>query len=688
MFVSPARALLARYRGGVTAAAGVVLLTVFGLLEPLEHWSLSRLFDLRGPRLPVMPIVIVGIDEPSLSALEQSRPLPHAMHARLIHTLAAAQPLAIGLAVVLDSPSARTASDDAALGEALQRAGNVVLGASVAPSAEGGGAVIGPAPPLQRAAASVGIVDLAPDGDGTVRRVRPFVGAGSEAIPGIDTALYRVATASGLKAAPLPAEDEILINYSGPPGTFPRVPYHRVVRGEVPYESLRGKILLVGPTAPPMHDAFPTAFTDGDELMPGVEIHANVLETFLLGTHVRELPRLASAVVALVAALGAAALALRWGALRAGAAVALLVVVVGVLAFLSFVYAEVWMRGTTAALALGLGYGAAVADLVVRGQRERQRLSPFFSAPTLRRLERRGGEGGLGVHRRPVTVLFCDIAGFTALADKLAPTEVAELLHEYLSTVTEAIFAHGGTVDTYAGDSVVALFNAPLEDRDHALHAMRAALELQERVQRLSARWESRLTTPIRVGIGVNTGEAVVGALGSRQRLAYTAVGDVVDLGRRLKTLTSEYGAAIVVSEPTRRQLGPGILTRELGQMTLPGRAQPVKVYAVLLADIRRYRRAELDVAATLILLGAGQSCLVATRDVSEGGMALGGVPPSWVPGTRVEIRCEEGRLSRPLLAEGVIAWRRGGEAGITFAGLDTVTGPTVASYVAAQRDR
>jgi PilZ domain len=113
-----------------------------------------------------------------------------------------------------------------------------------------------------------------------------------------------------------------------------------------------------------------------------------------------------------------------------------------------------------------------------------------------------------------------------------------------------------------------------------------------------------------------------------------------------------------------------------------------VKIYGVLPADIRKHPRAVLDVAATLVLLGAGQTCLVTTRDVSEGGMALGGVPQTWQAGTRVEIRCEGGLLPRPLLTEGVIAWRRGDEAGITFVALDPDAAPTVAEYVARRRRR
>jgi hypothetical protein len=220
------------------------------------------------------------------------------------------------------------------------------------------------------------------------------------------------------------------------------------------------------------------------------------------------------------------------------------------------------------------------------------------------------------------------------------------------------------------------------------MNAMRTALEMQERTLAVSARWESRLGAVIRSGIGINTGDAVVGTMGSRQRLEYTAIGDTINLGSRLEALTKEHGVAIIISEFTQAALPADFLTRELGEVTVRGRLQPVKIYGVLPADIRKHPRAVLEVAATLVLLGAGQTCLVTTRDVSEGGMALGGVPAAWAPGTRVEVRCEGGLLPTPLLAEGVIVWRRGDEAGISFTEVDPGAAPVVADYVATRGRR
>jgi class 3 adenylate cyclase len=344
--------------------------------------------------------------------------------------------------------------------------------------------------------------------------------------------------------------------------------------------------------------------------------------------------------------------------------------------------------GATAAMgAVGLSMLlTAIVGKLVRGRRAWRRLAPFFPPAVLREIARRD-PADLAPRRRLVTVLSSDLRGFTALAELLEPAAVAELLRDYLTEVTQAVFKHGGTLVSCAGDSLVALYNAPLDDPVHACRAVRTALELQEITLQVSARWQTKLGVTIRPGIGITTGEAVVGTMGPSDRLTYTAVGATIDLGSRLQLLTREYGVGIVIGESTRRGLDREFLTRRLGEVTGPGATPPVSIHGVLPADIRKQPRAVLEVAATLVLLGAGQTCLVTTRDVGEGGMALGGVPTAWGVGIRVEIRCEGGLLPNPLLAEGIIAWRRADEAGITFVGLDGDAAPTVAKYVAA-RDR
>jgi adenylate cyclase len=676
--------LVVPYLGGLGAGLMVAVLAAVGLLEGLEHGSLSRFFEIRGPRQPTAPIVIVSIDESSVIELNQQWPFPRAMHGQLIRRLAEDKPLAIGVDLIFDVPSARGPADDEALGAAVARAGNVILGAAPQMDVQAFYTREDPNMPLpviRRGAAGVAPVNLVADADSHVRRAPVRVRLGEEAVLGFDAQLHRLAVGAGLGAAPLPAANEILINFNGPPRTFPWVPYYRIVSGEVPPDFFRGKIVLIGPTSEVMHDVFPTAFARGGD-MPGVEIHANVLETYVRGNSIREVPRAVSTALTIVAALLGAALVVRLHAARALAAAALLWVILTVFAYLGFLYADVWMRGMAGTLALVLGYGATVVENFVREQREKRRLSQFFSPEVLREVVRHRDEASLGSARRLVTVLFSDLRGFTSLSEKLEPEQVAEMLREYLTEMTEIVFKHGGTVDKYIGDCVMALWNVPFEDPQHAANAVRTGLEFQERTLEVSTRWRARLGVDLRNGVGINTGEAVVGTMGSRQRLEYTAIGDTINLGSRLESITKDYGVAIIISEFTRRYLGDEFLTRELGDVTVKGKTQPVKIYAVLPADIRKHPRAALEAAATLLVIGAGEAHLVTTRDISEGGIAVIGVPGAWGAGTKVEVRCEGGLLPKALVAEGVIAWRREELAGITFAELEPALVPAVADYV------
>ena len=223
-------------------------------------------------------------------------------------------------------------------------------------------------------------------------------------------------------------------------------------------------------------------------------------------------------------------------------------------ALAGFVLVDTWLRVMAASVALVLGYGATVIENFVREQRERRRLSQFFSPDVVREVVRHKDEGSLTTGRRLVTVLFSDIRGFTSISEKLEPEQVAEMLREYLSEMTEIVFKHGGTVDKYIGDCIMALYNVPFEDPEHAIKAVRTGLEFQERTIAVSQRWEAKLGIAIRNGVGINTGEAVVGTLGSRQRLEYTAIGDTINLGSRLESITKDYKTNISsASSPTSR---------------------------------------------------------------------------------------------------------------------------------------
>ena len=697
--------LLRKQLCGIGAALFVVALVLVGPLERWEYLWFDQLFELRGPRPPTAPIVIVTIDESSFQELSLQWPFPRALHGELIDRIRAERPLVIGLDIIFDSDSMFGRKDDEALGAAVARAGNVVLVSAGAKDDQRrlvaeGGKVRGverevsnmPLPVIRKGATAVAPINMAPDPDSHVRRVPVRVRVpdplkGYEWWLAFDAQLHQQAQAAGLPVKPIPDAREVLINFRGGPRTFQWVPYYRVVTDE--YNEIkglfRGKIVLIGSTSEVQHDVFATAFARGGD-MPGVEIHANALETLIRGDPIREVPKPLSTVLAVVAALAGSALVVRLHALRALVVTVVLFVVGFLLAYAGFLLADVWMRGVACTFALVLGYGATVVENFVHTQLYKRRLSPFFSPDVLRALVRARDEQSLGPRRRVATVLFSDIRGFTSISERLQPEQVEEMLGEYLTEMTQIVFNHRGSVDKYMGDGIMALYNAPFEDPEHALNAIRTGLEFQERALAVSARWQEKLGVAIRIGVGINTGEMLVGTLGSRQRFEYTALGDNVNLASRLESVTKDYGASIIISEYTYEHVKGRFPTRELGDVTVKGKSRPVKIYGVVPAGARKHPRAALQVVATLTAVGDGRVCRVRTVDIGEGGLALAGVPPEWEVGCKIQIRLEGGGLPRRIVAEGTIVSRRGEAAGVQFTSLDEDSAPVVAEYVARGR--
>jgi adenylate cyclase len=404
---------------------------------------------------------------------------------------------------------------------------------------------------------------------------------GGKRLPSFLSSLYRLGKEAGLSAATATAPDEsFLINFRGGPGTYPRIPYYRLLNGEVAPQEVKGKIVLIGATTPILHDVFPAPFApQGD--MPGVEVHAHALETALRGISLREVPRPLAVILVLLAACGGIWISTAFRPLPASlfTATTWLAMIGVAIALLTW---NVSLDVVSPTLALGLGYFGATVDAFVREQRQSRRLSRFFSPAVLKEVIRAKSDASLGSARRRLTVLFCDIRGFTAMSERLPPEEVAELLGEYLTELTAVVFKNGGTVDKYVGDCIMALYNVPFEHPDHARQAVRTAIEFQEHTRALSERWRARAGVELANGVGICTGEAVVGALGSRQRLEYTAIGDTVNLAARLETLTKDLGSPIIVSESTYALLEGEFPVRALGNVTVKGKEESVKIYAVL----------------------------------------------------------------------------------------------------------
>jgi CHASE2 domain-containing sensor protein len=347
--------------GALFAAA--VMATAVGLhvFEPLELRGLDTLFRLRGTRNPLSLITIVDIGDDTLDALRMRWPLPRRMHGQVIEKLSAAGATAIGLDLIFPEPSAYGGADDESFAESARRARRVVMGAAITIVSEGfyvkTDANI-PIPLLRQAAVGVGHTNVDVDFDGVVRRVPLAAPIGPSRFPSLAVELHRVAAVGGTIGYAVPRKPEMRINFVGAPGTFPRIPYQRVMQGDFPLEAVRGRIVLVGTTSRALRDFQRTPFGAKRE-MQGVEIQANALHTLLTGRGIEGVPLWGHVLIAAACAAGGAGLVGMAG-VRGLGLVGAAVIAVTASAWFAFAKADVSLPIVAPSVALVLGAVAGI----------------------------------------------------------------------------------------------------------------------------------------------------------------------------------------------------------------------------------------------------------------------------------------------------------------------------------------
>jgi adenylate cyclase len=322
-------------------------------------------------------------------------------------------------------------------------------------------------------------------------------------------------------------------------------------------------------------------------VLPGYVIHATALDNLLHGEALQRLtwPRRTAALL-LLGALGGALLgALR--SLRDGtlAVLGLLALYVGAALWL-FAARGVWIELVPAGLAIALAHVGVTGYGYLTEGRERRFLRSAFaryvSPEVVEQLVRHPGQLALGGETRELTVMFADVAGFTSLSEGRAPREIVELMNECFTALTEVIQGHGGTVDKFIGDAVMAFWNAPVEQLDHAARACRATVDLLAALDRLNVGWAARGLPAISMRVGLATGPALVGNVGSTTKFNYTVMGDTVNLASRLEGAAKVYGTLSLLADSTVAAAAGAVALRELDRLTVKGRSEPVGVYEVV----------------------------------------------------------------------------------------------------------
>jgi adenylate cyclase len=610
---------------GLAVFALTFLLGFLKVFQPLEwkSWD-ARLQLLADPGRASSDIVLLAVDQSSLDVYEKEQglgwPWPRQIYVPVLDFLKAGGAKAVFFDLMLTEGSTYGIDDDRLLAEAMTRAGNVFL--PVFLSAEEGEAAAGgtrllersaldrsrvpgpaihalksvslPVDELAAAAVKMGNVQFVPDGDSVYRRLPLVFRYGDWLLPALPLAMAEfISEGMDLNKVPLDRSGQMILHFFGPERTYKTYSIGAIINSQTRIEEgldpqvqpreFAGKTVLVSSTAAGLLDFRPTPFGG---VYPGMEILATALDNIVHGGAIRQAPAAVTWISVLFFALLAGMGTSMLKKIRHLAALGLALPGLAAASSLLAARAGFWAEFVAPAFAAVMTFIAA--SLLNYGIEGRQRrfiknafrfyLSPqvidrVLDNPSLLRL---GGE------RREITAFFSDVAGFTSISEGLSPEDLVGLLNAYLSEMTDIILDLGGTLDKYEGDAIIAFWNAPLDLPDHALRACRAALRCQRRLAERREDFRRRYGHEVRMRVGINSGPAIVGNMGSERRFDYTAMGDTMNLASRLEGAGKVYGVSTLVGEETERRVRDEILAREVDVIRVVGKKQPIRVFELL----------------------------------------------------------------------------------------------------------
>ena len=593
-----------------------------------------------------LKVIIVDISDASLKALPHNYPWPHSYYAHVLRNLKRAGVLAVGIDITFGQPDAEDPKRDQEMIDAIREtkilalAGKTeIVNSQYSIQEKDFGNI------FYRADSSIGIVYLPADDDAIYRRYQPMDAARDAntdrliLLPSLSFSVlnkaYHLPPSATPKdrpgeffynGKPIPKADDatMYINFYGPNYTFKHIPFADVIDdssfqtvdeknagadinmfddpdiGYLGNGFFKNKIVLIGSTMPEEKDIFSVPISQGkragDNTMDGVEIHANVIQnvldnnflsrepqwidilaiflfTALTYTVVTEIKRLKLRFQGLNEIFGAGFVFIEWGA----------IVFVSLRLFERSNYVAIV---TNPMLAVGLGYiGATVYNYLHERKQKtiiKNMFTQYLNPAVVNQLVENPDTLRLGGERKTLTVFFSDIAGFTSLSEKSTPEGLVALLNEYLSAMTEIIFAHAGTLDKFEGDAIMAFWGAPIDQADHALRACKASLKMQEELVSIRKRWKAEGKPDLYVRIGLNSGEMLVGNMGGASRFDYTVIGDSVNLASRLEGENKQYKSSIMIGQSTYEHVKDSVIARELDLLIVVGKTKPVTVYELI----------------------------------------------------------------------------------------------------------
>ena len=588
-------------------------LVMLGFFTRSDLGLYDAFFRLKGASNPGEKVVIVAIDDSSISRLGPPA-WPRSVHARLLEKLKEARAVSFDLTF----NSAQEAREDQAFASAIQKHGQVILAAKFTfEKDESGELVQGFEPPLQElmsGAAGLGFVNTPTDIDQRVRR-STLVDVNYFEVPFPSLAIATAMVAQdisyeelkleadrlllGKTEIPLSPLNQAMVKFWGPKATFKTISYADVIEEKIPPAYFQDKIVLIGSITPEDHDFVTTPYTTSNMVKggaldtPGVEIHASIVQTFLEDSWYREAEKPFNIAFLLLAGLLTSLVVRGRGPWKGLIGTVLVTLASIALVYGLWEYQRIWLSLAAPLALILLTYVVVTATEFIRAELGRRKTKAMFSryvsADVVDELLKNPDEISLGGKKQVVTIMFADIRGFTAFSENKDPVDVINRLNEYLTAMTDSIQSHGGTLDKYLGDGLMAFFGAPVYFEDHVERAIKVAREIQVKVAELNHKWAEQGAVPLLVAVGINTGPVVVGNVGSPERMDYTLIGEDANLASRVEALTKLFETLVLVSERSYDLLPEGETKASLhyvGEELVKGFTHPIKVYSFTDLDL------------------------------------------------------------------------------------------------------
>ena len=581
---------------GFLMAAFVVVLYYMqtGFLEGFEAKTYDMRFKaMRGPVEHNRDIVIIAIDDKSVAELGRF-PWSREFFRELIDIASKAGAKAVLLDVLF--PEKESTEVDGRLASSIKNSGIITLAAAFEFSQDGSVAsMLDNIPVLAGSAKNTAHINIRPDEDGVLRQTRLVISYEGKFYPSLALAAAMEAmgvdeievkdygVVLGPKAIPTDIDAGMLINYAGPPGTYERFSFSDVVKGRVSPGQLRDKVIFVGATAIGIYDMRITPFSNNT---PGVEVNANIADNILRGDFMQRGGMETLIDLLSIAALGIV-VSLITVRLRASMSFPLVLVLAAghvCFSYLMFLGGR-WLSMVYPIFSVVLAYSVTAYlrffYLDRKANEIRSMFSSYVSKKVVDELVKDPELARIGGDSRVLTIMFADIKNYTTYSEKRRPQDVVKTLNDYLAEMTNVIIEHEGTLDKFLGDGILAYWGAPLEQEDHAELAVRCALEMIRRMEGLQRKWVSEGTEPLSFGIGINTGDVIVGNIGAKgKKMEYTVIGDNVNLTQRIQSESREVNCP-VITDALFERVKDIVVAESMGAVTVKGKHIPFNIYAL-----------------------------------------------------------------------------------------------------------